>query len=107
MMRLVEVAEMEKEKPESIAKCPISLPSLSSSGWVTISHSPSHLNNDHKDDVNIFIRLIRIIQIEIMLMKLTAAPTSAPSPSSLCRGHTWRIWEDIGVLMMMLRVMMI
>ena len=31
----------------------------------------------------------------IVMIRLTAAPTSAPSPSSLCRGHTWRIWADI------------
>ena len=32
----------------------------------------------------------------IVMIRLTAAPTSAPSPSSLCRGHTWRIWADMG-----------
>ena len=40
----------KKEKPESVSKCPVSLTSLSSSGWVTISHSPPHLNNHHRDD---------------------------------------------------------
>ena len=33
--------------------------------------------------------------IAMMLVGLTAAPTSAPRPSSLCRGHTWRIWTDM------------
>ena len=33
--------------------------------------------------------------IALMLVGLTAAPTSAPRPSSLCRGHTWRIWTDM------------
>ena len=45
----------------------------------------------------IFIRLNGIMEIEIMLIKLTAAPTSVPSPSSLCSGHTCRIWTNINV----------
>ena len=39
-------------------------------------------------------------------MRLTAAPTSAPSPSSLCSGHTCRIWTNNKTVTLVIAMMM-